>query len=372
MRVCLVPLKLLRTSKCAHTLNLIDYWFLTLEEEPERLAYIYTHAFIFPSSSSSSFLSCPPTLFVVCFRREIQFPPPIVSIDPYGLHQDFGAFIRRLLAGRRLHVCTRARWSKKLAFFFFFFLYRHYIPLYIFHVEPIGRKIRSRRIMADMVRALLFNIIFRPFRHQLGRCACRKGNNNKKRKLTGPFLRCQSRRRRSWPFRRPERGRSSGTRCRAGKTRGSWDSRTCRSSTWNYWIGRRTASTKSARRSWFRNLHGNERTNERRKKMEDDWISKSLRRSRTGDEGVAGFESSGPSGNGRAVEVQRHDGRVGHELARSARPAEIINLLFVASDRDEGRHAVRPVAAVFTHRKKKNEKDKDTVHGIPTHRQHIE
>ena len=72
------------------------------------------------------------------------------------------------------------------------------------------------------------------------------------------------------------------------------------------------------------------------------------------------------------MEVQRHDGRVGHELARSARPAEIINLLFVDSDRDEGRHAVRPVAAVFTHRKKKNEKDKDTVHGIPTHRQHIE
>ena len=53
------------------------------------------------------------------------------------------------------------------------------------------------------------------------------------------------------------------------------------------------------------------------------------------------------------MEVQRHDGRVGHELARSARPAEIINLLFVASDRDEGRHAVRPVAAVFTHRMKK-------------------
>lgn len=67
---------------------------------------------------------------------------------------------------------------------------------------------------------------------------------------------------------------------------------------------------------------------------------------RTGNEGVAGFKSTCSSGDGRAVKVQRHDGRIGHEFTRRSRAAKIINLFFVATDRDEGRHAVRSVAAV--------------------------
>lgn len=52
----------------------------------------------------------------------------------------------------------------------------------------------------------------------------------------------------------------------------------------------------------------------------------------TGNKRVAGFESSRSSGDGRTVEMQRHDGRIGHEFTRRTRAAEIINLLFVAAD----------------------------------------
>lgn len=62
--------------------------------------------------------------------------------------------------------------------------------------------------------------------------------------------------------------------------------------------------------------------------------------------------------------MERHDGRVRHEFTRSARSAKIINLFFVATDRDEGRHAVRAVAAGNT---PKNLDTSTSIH-VDTHK----
>ena len=68
---------------------------------------------------------------------------------------------------------------------------------------------------------------------------------------------------------------------------------------------------------------------------------------RTGNKRVASLESSGSFGDGRRVEMKRHGGGIGHELSRGSRAAKVVDLLLVASDGDEGRHPVRPIAAIY-------------------------
>ena len=114
-----------------------------------------------------------------------------------------------------------------------------------------------------------------------------------------------------------------------------------RSSTSCCWIGRRRDSMRFARRSWFQNLRRNLIL------TKNEFVKLVFFFFFTWNKRVAGFESSRSSGDGRTVEMQRHDGRIGHEFTRRTRAAKIINLLFVAANWNEGRHAVRTVAAAL-------------------------